>query len=395
MEKENRKIIAIISFLRKFISVFLNLFFNIYILKIVDDLGLVIKYNLVGVIFGFIFLVIIMKIINSRNAKYIFNSSFIILILLIGILMITKENICNYVYVFMILIALERVTYSAPYELMIIESNSNKSMSSFLADINILNAIATIITPIFSGYVIEKFSYMMLFVLLLLDALIIIYISMKIKKIEIEDKPLNLIKFWTKAKHIKKMKNIYYCMFFRRISTQGAITELLPIVLFLKVGSELSVGTYNSLLSIISVISLQILKYINKKEVPKKFYTPFSIIIFVASIALVYNTNFTTFMIYYILMNSLGTIIESESCSAVYEVIKDKELNNYKREHEITFNIYMCVGQIISYSISYLLYTYFYNVNILSAIIAILMFFLIISCIYLRKTEKDLLKLRS
>ena len=35
MEQENRKYIAIIAFLRKFLNVFFSLFFNIYILKII------------------------------------------------------------------------------------------------------------------------------------------------------------------------------------------------------------------------------------------------------------------------------------------------------------------------------------------------------------------------
>ena len=47
MEQENRKYIAIISFLRKFIRVFFSLFFNIYILQIVNnDLSFIIKYTL-------------------------------------------------------------------------------------------------------------------------------------------------------------------------------------------------------------------------------------------------------------------------------------------------------------------------------------------------------------
>ena len=44
MEQKNRKYIAIIAFLRKFMSVFFSLFFNIYILQIVDnDLNFIIK----------------------------------------------------------------------------------------------------------------------------------------------------------------------------------------------------------------------------------------------------------------------------------------------------------------------------------------------------------------
>ena len=61
----------------------------------------------------------------------------------------------------------------------------------------------------------------------------------------------------------------------------------------------------------------------------------------------------------------------------------DKELSKYNREHDIIFNIYMFFGQLISYSLTYILYTKFYNANILSIVVSILMFFLIISSIYL------------
>ena len=48
------------------------------------------------------------------------------------------------------------------------------------------------------------------------------------------------------------------------------------------------------------------------------------------------------------------------------------------------------IGQVISYSLVYVLYNYFYNVNILAIAISILMFFLIIASVYLRKTEQYL-----
>ncbi len=45
MDNYNRTIILITVFLRKFISVFFTLFFNIYVLKIVNDVGIIIKYK--------------------------------------------------------------------------------------------------------------------------------------------------------------------------------------------------------------------------------------------------------------------------------------------------------------------------------------------------------------
>lgn len=393
MEQENRKYIAIISFLRRFIRVFFNLFFNIYILKIVNnDLSFVIKYNLFGVLVDFIICYTILKFINSKNAKTIYKASFPLLISNILALLIFKENIVKYIFLFKILERLAEVCYSVPYELLVIGSNNNKTMSNFLANISILSSIATILTPVFSGFIIQQFSYYILFIILIVESLLIIAISLKIKDFTVSDKKLELKKFLKKAKNIKHLQYIYKCMFYRRISSQGAMTELLPIILFLRLGTELDLGTYNSVFAIISIISLQILKIINNKNIKKRFYPYLAIIIFLSSLLVVYNTSFITLLIYYILMNSLGTIIETESCSMVYTAIQADNLIDYKKEHILTYNIYMVIGQIISYALVYILYNYFYDVNILSITVSILMFFLIISAVYLRKTEKYLNK---
>lgn len=113
-----------------------------------------------------------------------------------------------------------------------------------------------------------------------------------------------------------------------------------------------------------------------------------AIVIFISSLFVIFNSSFKTLLIYYILMNSFGAIIESESCSAVYASIKVDNLEKYRKEHLMTFNIYMFIGQIISYSLVFILYNYFYSVNVLSISVAVLMFFLIIDGIYLRKTEE-------
>ena len=391
MEQENRKYIAIIAFLRKFLNVFFSLFFNIYILKIVNnDMNFILKYTIYSVFLSVILEYILLKIINSKNAGIIYRSSFVLSAISIFLLIIFKENIVKYIYLFKTLDTMKSLFYAVPYELIIIGSNTNKSMSSYLANLNILENITAILTPMFSGFIIEKFSYNVLFITLGLETLLIIAISMKIKDFTVQDSKMKIKEFWKIAKEKTHLKDIYKCMFFRRISSQGAMTELLPIVLFLRLGTEMSFGSYNTLFAVISIISLQILKIINSKKVNKKFYPYMAIIIFVSSLLVVFNSSFVTLLINYILMNSFGTIIESESCSAIYSSIKVDNLEQYRKEHMMVFNIYMFVGQVISYSLVYVLYNYFYNVNILSISISILMFFLIIATIYLRKTEQYL-----
>lgn len=66
--------------------------------------------------------------------------------------------------------------------------------------------------------------------------------------------------------------------------------------------------------------------------------------------------------------------------------VVNNDLIQYKKEHILTYNIYMTIGQIISYILVYVLYNYFYDINILSVAVSVLMFFLIISAIYLNKS---------
>ena len=394
MEEKNQKLITTISFLRNFIKVFFTLFFNIYVLKIVSDIGFIIEINFLEVVFKFIFVFAINKIMTSKNAKFFYSSSFVLLVVCIGLLLVLKEDIIKYIVLFKLIYGLEEVCFSCPLEMIIMGANSHGSISNFEANMNIFNGIATILTPIFSGFIIEKFSYTVLFVILVVEAIMIIVISLYISKFYIEDKKLNIKEFWQKSKNYKHMDYIYKCMFYRRISAQGAILTLLPIILFLKLNSELGVGSYNSLFAVLTIICLSLLKFVNKKKIKKKFYIPFAIVVFISTLILVFVPSFVAIIIYYVCMNTFAAVIESESCSLVYEAINVDDIKTYNREHEVVFNIYMFFGQVISYAIAFVLYKFFYNANILSVVVSILMFFLIISCIYLQKTENEMQKLR-
>jgi len=80
-----------------------------------------------------IFEYLILKTINSKNAEYIYRASFPLLVLCIILLIVFQDKIVNYIYLFKTLHTLATIMYAAPYELAIIGSNNNKTMSSFLA----------------------------------------------------------------------------------------------------------------------------------------------------------------------------------------------------------------------------------------------------------------------
>ena len=70
--------------------------------------------------------------------------------------------------------------------------NSHKTFSSFQANLNILSGIATIFTPVFSGFIIEKFSYNTLFLILAIEVIIVIITSTRITNFYIDNKKVSL-----------------------------------------------------------------------------------------------------------------------------------------------------------------------------------------------------------
>ena len=101
MEQTNRKYMAIIAFLRRFISVFFNLFFNIYILKMVNnDFNFIIKYTVFGEIIAFIYKYILLQIMNSKNTSFIYQFSFVLQVSCVILLCFFMVHIVKKIYLF-------------------------------------------------------------------------------------------------------------------------------------------------------------------------------------------------------------------------------------------------------------------------------------------------------
>ena len=74
---------------------------------------------------------ILLKVINSKNASLIYRMSFILSVINIILLITLKEDIIKHIYLFKTLNTMMTLFYYVPYELVIIGSNNNQTMSSF------------------------------------------------------------------------------------------------------------------------------------------------------------------------------------------------------------------------------------------------------------------------
>ena len=136
---QNKKTLAALYLLRKIIEIFFNLFLGIYLYKLVQgDLNFLLLYAAFNAVVGCIQSFFVVKYINSSNANFIFRLSFACNIVSMLILLIAKENLLNVIWIFAFMQRFATMSYYAVYEITLIHSTKNHSLSSYVAGVNII-----------------------------------------------------------------------------------------------------------------------------------------------------------------------------------------------------------------------------------------------------------------
>jgi len=391
MNNQNRKKLLTIHLIRNIIVTFFNVFLGIYILQIIgNDLT---KYSLIMIYSLFIHFVcqyFILKYLTTKNFTKIYRMGTFLLVLSIGFLLFLKENIIYYIWLFYIIRGLAEMFYWIPYETAIVDVNKKGGMDKFVSFAAATTQIATIIVPIFSGFVITNFSYSVIFLIFLILALIIFIISFTLKDIIIGESKLEIKKLIWVVKENKSLKYIYISSFFKNLSQSGAIANLIPIVIFLKLGTEFKLGSLTTVFAIVTLVAISIYNLKIKNAKPK-IYIILAIIFTLGTILLVIHPSFISFLIYNFIYCTAAKIVELGSNSSVYGIINDVGHSELKKEHLVIFYYIINTAQILSWFIVILLINFnsFQNENVLTIAIAALSILFIPASIYLYKSKKN------
>ena len=387
----NKKTLAVLSLLRKVFDIFTSLFLNIYLFKLVQgDFNFLLLYAAFNAIMGCIFNFVLIKFLSSNNANFIFRVSIACEIVSILMLLIMKENLLSIIWLFALVQRFAKNAYYVVYEVTLIRSTKTHSLSSYVAGINIVSSVITLLAPLVMGYIITNFSWYLVFVLMLIDAVISAIVATKVdfKVINNDFRPLE---FWRKAFKNKTMRSAYGIFFLKRLSgTDGVLEYLLPVVLFLALGTEFSVGNYDSLFSVVYIIMLEAIRIFNKKGATKRFYIPFALLTFISAAMMVSNFNIASILFFYFTIKTGGAIIMLEGSSMIYAIGNKEKLSNYTREHHFTWNIFLALGNLTGIAIAYIVYNNFYSQEVFALVILILMFFFVLQAYALQKIEQNL-----
>lgn len=392
-KSKQKNILILIKLLKNIMVIFTTIFLNVYIFKALDNNF---KVYLYGIIFTIaidqILSLIVLSLLSKRNAKIVYRLSFVFDILLIVAVLLVKNPTFSIILLFYFLQELSNTCFYCPHEIGEMKATDNGNTNKFLAKSTIFTSLAKIVSPFLSGVIIEKLSYTLLFTIIGIVAVIMLILSLHMNDFDIRESRPQLKEFINKAFKYPHIKNFYLSFTFFRLSMGGTIYTILPVILFMKVGSEFSLGSYSSIFALLTIITMIIFMFIQNKKLNIILST---ILMSISCMLITAWTTLVSFVIFNAIYYMFEKLYENEIFSMRLNVIKIPDLEDYKKEHHIVYDMFANMGYMAGYLMILLLYKTISITNILSIIVGVMGLFIIVSAIFLIKSKSEYERIKS
>lgn len=354
--------LVILNNLKDIIRIFGNLFLSIYFFNITNGNFIeVLKYWLLYSASNLIYRYVICKFINTRNVIRLYRVSLLANLITVSILLVLRENIVNYIYIFALLQSFAISLYYATYENITCNINKNNSYKKYFSIDSLLSNLMSILAPLCLGALIETFSYIVAFGVLLIITIGCFVLSFFLNNENVQCQKIEVSKYLKSIKNKKIYRQTLLQNFFDGFNTWGPIGVLTTVIIYSQISNETIVGGINSMSNIIGVlVSLLCIKVINKKNFGK-LIIPTTIIIFLLTIPI--STNFSVIVVcLYIILNQIGIVItDINGNSLTYELLTEITETKYQNDYLWNIQFIFDIGRIVGYGIVLLVSYYWYD----------------------------------
>ena len=372
--------------LMQMIFVFYSIYFSIYVYGISGEINFVLACNLFQIICNLLIQYIITPWLNKKTYNVFYRMSFILVLISISLIFTIKSETLYMVFVVEMFYSFSVICYYVPHEIVIMNKNSSNQMKSFLGLSTSVAMISSFLAPFISGYIIDFISYYHLFLILTVLSISCFIFSFFIKNDYVNTRKMKIGSFIKQAMPIKSLRYSYISFGFYKISQESAVSVLLPILLFLQVHTNFSVGLYSALASFVSAITLLLyVRFVKKK------YTAFilcSISIVLSATILVFLPSIATFFVYYFVCKICGQILINGVNENIFSATKGTVFDKYKKEHHFTFSLSNYIFQSIGCGLAFLIYNFMRNASSIIVIVLLLNSLIFMSNYFLIKSDK-------
>ncbi len=386
-DKKQKNVLIGMKLLKNVMVIFSTIFLNVYIFKSLNNnVELYICGLLCSIGFAELISFVLFHVLSRKNTMIVYRCSFVLDIILIVSVLFIKTPTFPIILLFYFLQELSNACFYGPHEIGEMQHTSSKNSNKYLAKSTSISSLVKIVSPFLSGLIINKMSYAVLFVVVGVVAAIMFALSIFMRDFDVRDNKLDLKTFCKKAFKYPQARRFYLSFTFFRLSMGGTIYTILPVILFMKTGSEFSLGSWSSLFSFLTIVTL--LTFMFVKNYKLKVILSVAMIC-CASLLITFWTSLVSFIIFNVVYYMFEKLYENEIFSTRLNVIKLPELEKYKREHHLIYDLFANIGYAVGYSVILLLYKTIPSANALSMIISIVGLLIIVSAILLILSKKS------
>jgi len=181
MEKSDREYLIAINAMTQLMFVFYSIFFNIFVLSISDDINFVLGINLFSEALKLVMEFVLAKVLSKKNATILYRLSFLFIFTSIFLAFFVKQNTLWLIWLVSGIFAMAQMLYYIPHEIAVMGKTEKYSVKKFLGISSAISTISAVASPIISGYIIGKWSYSIIFVIIAIFAITAFVLSWFIK----------------------------------------------------------------------------------------------------------------------------------------------------------------------------------------------------------------------
>lgn len=353
----DRKAFTLINILRNIVTIFFDTFFAIYFFDLTNyDLMPLSTYYLVvyiSLLLGFWLL----KNIIKKDIKipcYRIGISFTALYL--ALIMLLKEKIVDYIYIVGIVKGLGEGFYYYPRNILNTEKIDNNERVKYDGIVNSINQVSSILIPLLLGILLTYYNYITIgkFVFILIVVSFVLSFFVKEGKYSILEN--NVFSFFKKIISNRSIRNVLLLQFFKGFTiTGGVITSVMTIYKILYFKSNFLIGSLNSILSVLTLISCIIYATKIKKTWYKRLIIFTTLVIIIMLIILGLYPNNYAFIIYLVIYAIGITIITLLSDTIIANESNNMLVKDNKEEFHLILETMLGISRIGGYFLLFII----------------------------------------
>jgi YQGE family putative transporter len=368
-------LIAHTSYLPIFLGA--NLFISAFIISLTKDLATIALFR--GV--SFVLCVAVFFLIGSlcKAGRYLlfYRLGFVLSAISLTLLAYLREESAKYLIFVAIIYGAGSGCYWLSYHLYKIMLSAPSVRMRYYSFEQTIWQIIKIIFPVIFGYFIWRSqSYPLFFSVCVAMLVVGFFVTQKLKlQKPISNDHFQPVEFIKKAIKIPEIRRSYLVCGVVGIGVWGTLDILVPMIIFLKTGSELSLGFVTAFLPVTAIITVQLFHKLNKDKIDR-ISISLSFILPIASLPLLLEVNLLTLIFHGIVTAIVTVLVSILNAAKTHSILESfPEFKSSLVEHFCWLEAALLCGRLIGL----IPYYFLQGVSADSQLLVFILFFLSLS----------------